>query len=257
MNIEKKLGKIKNESLEYDSKVKEQCIRKAIALSRRSIKRDTSFLEVLRAQLGVISKISWVSHVAIIICVSTALHYCIGLHKNQVINLFFVLLGPILQLVAIPEMLVSYRYKVWQIEQCTVISLAQIIIVRITIWQSINFIYLLGLSLVVYNFIDITNIMVYLFIPYNLCNSLSFFTLKYTKKNVGSALCIVINFMLMLIYYGGTIGKISNILNIFIGILVNHFFVLWLISLVIFAISIRTLYRNILHERGINYGFIN
>ena len=257
MDREKQLLNMGKEILNFDPNDKEQCINSAIGLSRKSIKRDKSFFEVLRTQMKVISKLSWSMHIIIIFCVSLILYYCMGMPRKQIINLFFVLLGPTLQLVAIPELMISYRYKVWQMERCAVVTLAQLIVIRIAIWQTMNFIYIIGLAVILHDFIGVIDMIVYIFIPYNLSNAVAFGILKYTKSNATNILCIFIDFLLMLLYYGGTERKLNNMFNDLMGELVDNLFVFWVISFGIFVFSIIALYKSISYERGMNYGFIN
>lgn len=257
MDREKQLLNMGKEILNFNPIYKEQCINNAIELSSKSIKRDKSFFEVLRTQMKVISKLSWSMHIMIIFCVSLILYYCMGMPGKQIINLLFVLLGPILQLIVIPEILISYRYKVWQMEQCAVVTLAQLIVVRIAIWQTINFIYIIGLTLILHNFIDVIDMTVYIFIPYNLSNAVAFCILKYTRRNATNILCIFIDFLLMLLYYGGAERKLNNTCNALMGELVDNLFVFWAISFGIFIFSIMALYKNVSYERVMNYGFIN
>lgn len=257
MDREKQLLDMGEEILNFTLTDKEQCINKAIGLSRKSIKRDKSFFEVLLTQMKVISKLSWSMHIIIIFCVSLVLYYCIGMPRKQIINLFFVLLGPILQLVAIPEMMISYRYKVWQMEQCAVVTLAQLIVVRIAIWQTMNFIYIISMTVILHNIIGMVDMIVYIFIPYNLSNALAFCILKYTRRTATNVLCIVIDFLLMLLYYGGVEGKLNNMFNTLVAGLVGNLFVFWVISIGVFIVSIIALYKNISQERRMNYGFIN
>lgn len=257
MDREKQLLNMGEEILKFDPIDKEKCINNVIGLSRKSIKRDKSFFEVLRSQMKVISKLSWSMHIIIILCVSLILYYCMGIPRKQIINLFFVLLGPILQLVAIPEMMISYRYKMWQMEQCAVVTLAQLIIIRIAIWQTLNFIYIIGLTIILHNFIGMIDMIVYIFIPYNLSNALAYCILKYTRRNATNILCIVIDLLLMILYYGGMERKLNNMLNVLMEELVNNLFAFWVISFGVFIFSIIALYKNISHERGMNYGFIN
>lgn len=236
--------------LDFDQSAKEQCIENAIALSRRSIRRDKSYFAVLKTQIGIISRLGWVAHLLIIFCASMVLYHCIGLRRSWLVSLFLVLLGPILQLAAIPEMMVSYRYKVWQMEQCTVITLAQVILIRISIWQTLNFLYIAGLTMILCSFIETADLIVYIFIPYNLSNVIAFEILRHIRKSAASVLCIVVDFVFVLVYYVGLQRQWDEILRM-------NLTVSWGISAAAFVFSIVALYRNIACKRGIRYGFIN
>ncbi|MDE7478729.1 MAG: hypothetical protein K2M91_12435 [Lachnospiraceae bacterium] len=235
---------------DFNQNAKEQCINQAIGLSRRSIKRDKSFVDVLITQIHTISKLSWIVHIVIIICFSMMLYYCFGLRRSWFINLFLVLLGPILQLAAIPEMMASYRYKVWQMEQCTVITLAQVILIRIAIWQTVNFLYIIGLTLILCNFVEITDLVIFIFIPYNMSNAIAFGILRHVKKNMANILCFFVDFAFVMLYYGGLQGRCNDILN-------RNLSVLWGISVAAFIVGMIALYKNISSERGMKYGVVN
>lgn len=234
----------------YNQNAKKQCIDQAIAQSRRSVKRDKSFLDVLRTQVRTISRLSWVAHLLIIVCFSMMLYYCVGLRRSWMINLFLVMLGPMLQLAAIPEVMASYRYKVWQLEQCTVITLAQLILIRIVIWQTVNFLYMIGLTIILHTFITLTDLVMFVFIPYNLSNAIAFGILRQLKRNVANVLCVVIDFAFVILYYGGLQGRWNHILT-------GNLSVFWGVSAAAFVVGIIALYKNISCERGMNYGFIH
>lgn len=244
----KNRGKL-NEPMEFDSDAKERCINRAVELSRKSIKRDKSFLDVLRTQLGMISGLSWGVHLMIIFCISLALQYGIGLPKSGLVNLLLVLLGPILQLAAIPEVMVSYRYKVWQMEQCAVIPLAQLILVRIAIWQTVNFLYIAGLMLVLRDLIGVAELAVYILIPYNLSNAAAFRVLGSVKKHMAGVVCFVVSLMLVLVYYGGIEGNLFPVFNDVMRTFVGHLPVFWGASIAAFVFSAAGLYKNALYGK--------
>lgn len=252
------MDKIKNffdrdrqkEMIPYDQNAKKQCITQAIAQSRRSVKRDKSFFDVLKAQIKAISRFSWIAHLLVIICFSMILYQCVGLRISWITNFFLVMLGPMLQLAVIPEVMASYRYKVWQLEQCTVITLAQLILIRIAIWQTVNFLYMTGLALILCNFKTLADLIILIFIPYNLSNAIAFGILRQIKKNVAGVLCVVMDSAFVMLYYGGLQGRWNDILN-------EHLAAFWGVSVAVFIVGIAALYKNISCEGGMKYGFIH